>query len=197
MKKIGITGGIGSGKSVVSQILRINGIPVYDSDSRAKALQVENKEVVASVKALLGEESYLTDGSLNKPYIAQKIFGDKALLAAMNAIVHPAVRHDFNAWVETQKNNGIETIGMESALLYQAGLEKTVDEVWVIESPLEMRIGRAIKRDKANREQIEARIRNQRTEWPESAKIIYNDERESLIKQVLGLLNHPLKGGLE
>lgn len=185
MKKIGITGGIGSGKSVVSQILRISGIPVYDSDSRAKAIQVENKEVIASVKALLGENSYNEDGSLNKPFIAQKIFGDKELLAQMNAIVHPAVRQDFNNWAKIQEEKGAKAIGMESALLYQAGLEKTVDEVWVVDAPLKLRISRAIKRDNANREQIEARIRNQRNEWPNSAKVIYNDEKESLIKQVL------------
>ena len=181
MKIIGITGGIGSGKSVVSRILNTRGIPVYDCDKNAKRLEEEDLNVVDSIKAAFGEDSYMA-GKLNKQYLAKKIFGDKKNLETMNNIVHPAVRKDFAQWCDKNKANGVKIVGIESAILSESSIDKIVDSVWVVTAPLETRIERACKRDKAKREDIENRIINQK----ESAGdvIILNDDEHSLIMQI-------------
>lgn len=182
MIRIGITGGIGSGKSVVSKILKLHGIDVYDCDNNAKRLQTENIELKNNIISLLGAESYI-DNKLNKSYIASKIFQDKELLSKINEIVHPIVKADFNSWCkahETSNKNCI--VAIESAIMKEANIDLLVDEVWTVTAPEEVRLSRACKRDNADKEQILSRMRKQTIS--NIGLIIKNDNASSLIEQI-------------
>lgn len=191
MKIIAITGGIGSGKSVVSQLLRTMGHHVYDCDERAKHVMIHDAQLRAELTALFGPEAYLPadDGSLqlNKPYLSARIFGDATLLAQMNACVHPAVARDIRRQMAAHPS--LDRFYYESAILFEADFDKLVmpDEVWTVSAPLETRIQRAMLRDRASRERILSRIASQ---LPQEAKeqradhIIVNDDRHSVIAQV-------------
>ncbi|HOU69619.1 MAG TPA: dephospho-CoA kinase [Paludibacteraceae bacterium] len=188
MIKIAITGGIGSGKSVVSSVLRMMGIPVYDADSESKSLLVRDKNVRSQLIALLGTEIYDETGALNRSKMSSMIFNDKDLLAKVNAIIHPAVRLDFDEWVKQQKTN---IVAFESALVYESNLASYFDGVLMVCAPLETRIERAIQRDSSTRELICSRIKNQ---LPDEVKLerstwtIYNDDVHAIIPQVRRLL---------
>ncbi|MCK9156903.1 MAG: dephospho-CoA kinase [Paludibacteraceae bacterium] len=188
MIKIAITGGIGSGKSVVSSVLRLMGIPVYDADSESKSLLVRNKKVKSQLISLLGNEIYDETGALNRSKMSSMIFNDKDLLAKVNAIIHPAVRLDFDEWVKRQKTN---VVAFESALVYESNLASYFDGVLMVCAPLETRIERAIQRDSSTRELICSRINNQ---LPDEVKqelstwTIYNDDVHAIIPQLRRLL---------
>lgn len=155
MIKIAITGGIGSGKSYVSHLLEDMHIPVYNADNEAKRLTMSDAGIRRELTALLGGEVY-KDGMLNKPLLASYLFSDPAHVARINSIIHPRVRKDFAAWVERQK--GCEIVGMESAILYEAGFQDTVDAVLMVYAPVDLRIQRAMYRDGAGEEQVRARM---------------------------------------
>ena len=157
MYKIGITGGIGSGKSTVCSLFAERGIAVYDSDSRAKQLMNESTELRQQLIEAFGEECY-TDGELNRGYLASKVFGNAEALARLNAIVHPAVRADFRTWAEQQ--SGAYVI-LESAILFEAGFETEVDTTLAVMAPLEERIRRTMARDGVDRESVLERIAHQ------------------------------------
>lgn len=157
MYKVGLTGGIGSGKSTVAELMRDRGIAVYDSDSRAKALMAGDEALRQALIAEFGAECYTAEG-LNRPWLAQRVFSNEAELARLNAIVHPAVMRDFATWAEAQEGNYVV---LESAILLEAGLEGYVDVVVAVMAPQELRLERAMQRDGASREQIEERMRNQ------------------------------------
>lgn len=157
MYKVGLTGGIGSGKSTVAELMRDRGIAVYDSDSRAKALMAGDEALRQALIAEFGAECYTAEG-LNRPWLAQRVFSNEAELARLNAIVHPAVMRDFATWAEAQEGNYVV---LESAILLEAGLEGHVDVVVAVMAPQELRLERAMQRDGASREQIEERMRNQ------------------------------------
>ena len=194
MLKIGITGGIGSGKTTICRIFETLGIPVYYSDIRAKVLMVENPSLIANIKNVFGEEAYLEDGSLNRAYIGQIAFNDKAKLAELNGIVHPAVFEDGNEWAETQKD--VPYTLKEAALIFEGGGQQFLDKVITVFAPKEVRIRRVIERDKTDRSAVEARINKQ---MPDEEKVrladfvIYNDGKQSLIQQVLKIHNELLK----
>ena len=170
MKRIGITGGIGSGKSFVCRQMAEKGVPVYDCDREAKRIQEEDTDVRNAVKALAGENAYTKDGHLNRKWLAQWVFSDESHLAAINKIIHPAVRRDFLAWCRRQ---AADVVVLESAILSEAGMEDCVDEVWVVRAPLETRIQRVMQRDGSTREQVLCRIRHQK-EPAHAARIIDN-----------------------
>lgn len=157
MYKVGLTGGIGSGKSTVAELLNIRGVAIYDSDSRAKELMNGNEALREALIAAFGAECY-TDAGLNRAWLAERVFGNKAELARLNAIVHPAVMRDFAAWAEAQEG---DYVVLESAILLEAGLEEHVDVVVAVMAPKDIRLERAMQRDGASREQIEERMRNQ------------------------------------
>lgn len=157
MYKVGLTGGIGSGKSKVAEFLRDREVAIYDSDSRAKELMMSNEALREALIAEFGQECYTADG-INRAWLAQRVFNNEAELARLNAIVHPAVMRDFAAWAEAQEGNYVV---LESAILLEAGLESHVDVVVAIMAPKELRLERAMLRDGAKREQIEERMRNQ------------------------------------
>lgn len=155
--KIGVTGGIGSGKSTVCRLLADMGAAVYDSDARAKALMNEDKALREALVAAFGEECYGEEG-LNRAYLAGKVFGNEEALACLNAIVHPAVRADFRAWAEMQLSTYVV---LESAILFEAGFESEVDSTLAVMSPLEERVRRTMERDGASREDVLRRISHQ------------------------------------
>lgn len=157
MYKVGLTGGIGSGKSKVAEFLRDRGVAIYDSDSRAKALMAGDEALREALIAEFGKECYTAEG-LNRAWLAERVFSNEEELAKLNAIVHPAVMRDFAEWAEAQEGNYVV---LESAILLEAGLEGHVDVVVAVMAPKELRLERAMLRDGASREQIEERMRNQ------------------------------------
>ncbi|WP_291960218.1 dephospho-CoA kinase [Maribacter sp.] len=157
MITIGLTGGIGSGKSTVASMFKDLGVPVYDSDQRAKHLMNSSKAIHDQLIELLGEEAFL-DGKLNRAFIASKVFNDKNLLAKLNDIVHPVVREDFVAWA---KNQNARYVIQETALLFENKSQALYDEVILVTAPKEVRIGRVLARDNTTRAQVEARMDNQ------------------------------------
>lgn len=187
MKIVGLTGGIGTGKSTVGKLFKVLGIPVYNSDERAKEMYFL-PEVKEKVITLLGKEVYHTDGSLNRAYISQKIFSDSSLLSKINGIIHPAVEKDFQSFIESNREQ--KYIIKETALLFETGLYKKVDKIILVMAPLEERLKRVIERDKSSREDVLKRIRYQMPDeekQPISDFVIDNNETEGLIPQVLSI----------
>lgn len=162
MKTIGITGGIGSGKSYVSALLqREFGIPVYDCDKEAKRLTVESEEIRQKLIELVGPEVF--DGeTLNKQRLADYLFSDPENASRVNAIIHPAVLKDFRLWAEKQKPK--KMVALESAILFESGFNAFVDKVLFVDAPEEVRLQRAMRRDSAKEEQIKARMKMQQPE---------------------------------
>jgi dephospho-CoA kinase len=157
MYKVGITGGIGSGKSTVCGLLSAYGVAVYDSDAKAKALMEQSAALRESLCVAFGEECYNEYG-LNRQYLASKVFGDEQSLMKLNSIVHPAVRADFRSWAEQQSG---EYVVLESAILFEAAFETEVDTTLAVLAPVEERVRRAMGRDGADREAILNRIQHQ------------------------------------
>ena len=189
-----ITGGIGSGKSVVAQLLRIMGYSVYDCDLRAKWLMTRDPQLRTELCRLFGADTYVcTDGkqwALNKSYLSAAIFSDADALARMNACVHPAVWRDMQAQSAAHRNG---LFFFESAILYESGFDRlsAPDEVWTVSAPFELRIRRAMLRDNATRQQVMSRIGAQMPQEEKERRadhIILNDDRHSLILQVRELL---------
>ena len=175
---IGITGGIGSGKSVIAQQLRQMGYEVYDTDSQAKRLIVEDSKIREQITALFGEEVY-KDGVYQTALVAQKVFADKSLLAQLNAIVHPAVRQDilmkskslrvqeFRSSSESLNSSSAASaplLFIECAILYTAHLDELCDKVVVVTAPEEVRLARTIARDHSDIDKARARMRAQSIE---------------------------------
>ena len=190
MKKIGITGGIGSGKSVISRILKTMGYPVYDSDSWAKHLMNNHPNIRQTLINKFGIETYTPEG-LNRTYLAQQIFNDKANLAFVNSIVHPTVCNHFMQWAANQHT---EFVFIESAILFSSGLDTILDKVIYVNAPQQLRIQRAILRDNATAEAIAARINNQSHDneyaHTHSDFIINNDNQTLIIPQLLSTLQN-------
>lgn len=156
-KIIGITGGIGSGKTTAAKYFEALGFPLYNSDQRARMIQNNNPEVIQAIKNVFGDESYTSEG-MNRPYIASKTFKDKELLQQLNAIVHPAVFKDFKDWIEQQNT---DFVIKEAAILIESGSYKDCDLIISVIADQEIRITRTIERDGLTREQVEARMKNQ------------------------------------
>lgn len=191
---IAITGGIGSGKSVVSQLLRIIGYTVYDCDERAKWVMTHDKQLRNELCELFGPDTYLpssdNEWALNKPYLASRIFSSAEALAKMNACVHPALARDMKMMQEAEAK---DRFFFESAILYESGFDRlsTPDEVWTVSAPLELRIARGMQRDNATREKILSRIDSQMPQEEKERRadhVILNDEYHSLIAQVRKLI---------
>lgn len=189
LKQIGITGGIGSGKSTVAQIFEQKGYPVYYSDYRAKLLSNSHPKIKADIIYLLGEESYVNE-SMNRPFIAGKVFADKSLLEKLNAIIHPIVAEDYSLWVEKQLKNK-DFVLKEAAILYESGGQKDLDAVICVTAPEDIRIQRVIQRDNISKDAVIQRINNQ---WPEEKKIklsefvITNDGKQFVLPQVNSII---------
>lgn len=183
--KVGITGGIGSGKTTVCKIFEALGIPVYYADERAKWLMAHDEALKAAIIEAFSSQAYTGDGSLNRAYLAEVVFGDEQQLQRLNALVHPAVGRDAEAWHERQ--SAAPYTLKEAALLFESGSFRQLDKVITVYAPRELRLQRVMRRDGATREQVEARMARQ---LPEEEKVrradyvIYNDGRAPLVRQV-------------
>jgi dephospho-CoA kinase len=157
MYKVGITGGIGSGKSTLCQLLTAFGASLYDSDSRAKSLMAEDERLHDALCDEFGAECYNDEG-LNRSFLASKVFGDEEALRRLNAIVHPAVREDFRRWAAEPRS---EYVILESAILFESGFDSEVDTTIAVLAPLEERLRRTVERDGVSREDVLRRISHQ------------------------------------
>lgn len=188
---IGITGGIGSGKSVISQELRHMGYEVYDTDSEAKRLIVENVQIRRNIENLLGKEVY-KDNVYQTQIVASKVFANKSLLVQLNAIVHPAVREDILSRTQDFINNTTSLYFIECAILYTAHLDDICDKVVAITAPETIRLERTIARDSSDKDKVRARMRMQDVEHDiQRADIIINNDGSTpvstLCKELLEL----------
>lgn len=185
---VGITGGIGSGKSVVGDILNVLGYPVFNSDLEAKNILQSDAEVKESIIARFGDDSFFGDQP-NRAYIAEKVFTDKGNLEFLNGLIHPAVQRSFEAWVKAHIESRI--LFKEAAILVETGSYKNLDKLILVTADEEVRIQRVMKRDQVSREKVLDRMKNQ---WSDEQKkevadfVIENNGEGSLIKQVIATL---------
>jgi dephospho-CoA kinase len=192
--KIGITGGIGSGKTTVCKIFETLGIPIYYADDRAKALMIENQELIQKIKNIFGENAYLNAGVLNRQYISDEAFKNPDKLKALNAAVHPAVLEDGEKWHLNQKD--VPYTLKEAALLFESGSYMQLDKIITVFAPKELRVERVLLRGGLKREDIEARIAKQ---MPDEEKVkradfvIDNDGKKSLVRQAVEIHKALLK----
>lgn len=188
MKIIGITGGIGSGKTTVSTIFEIIGVPVYIADIESKKLTDSSTEIKEKLCIRFGMGLYPA-GKLDKKMLANLIFNKKENLDFVNSVIHPAVHKDFQQWVSQQ--NSRELLAIESAILFESGFDKTVDVIVNITAPVDLRVKRVQQRDSTSKESILSRINNQLPEEERNKRsdyIIYNNETQALIPQVENLI---------
>ena len=185
--KIGLTGGIGSGKSMVSKLLTTYEIPIYDSDTRAKSLMETDDNIISSITQILGKEAY-TDGKLNRRFVAEEVFASSSKLLQINTIVHSAVIDDFSRWAELQ---AADILVFESAIIFENGLEKYFDKIIAVVAPQKLRIERVKRRSGLSRKEILNRIKNQtssKTLRQRADYVVINDDRTAIITQVERIL---------
>lgn len=184
---VGITGGIGAGKTIVCNIFKSLGVLVYDADTRAKSLMVSDPHLIASIKSIFGETIYLVNGQLDRINLANQIFKDQEKLRLMNSLVHPVVAKDFEKWIIIHEKNTY--LLKEAALLVESASYKSLDYLITVTTPVETRISRVLSRDAhRTRENVEDIISKQLSEDEKIAKsqfVITNDDQSLVIPQVL------------
>ena len=186
MVRVGLTGGIGSGKSTVAQIFEVLGVPVYYADIAAKRLMNEDAELRSAITTIFGKQAY-ANNILDRRYISSIVFSDPAKLELLNSIVHPATKKDGQAWMQQQTS---PYAIHEAALIFEATVSERLDRVIGVSSPMELRIKRAMERDKVNRDEVLKRMDQQLDEEIKMSKcdfVLFNDEKQLLITQVLEL----------
>jgi len=184
--RVGLTGGIGSGKSTVAQIFEVLGIPVFYADIAAKKIMNEDEELRSAITNIFGEQAY-ANNILDRKYISSIVFSDPAKLQQLNALVHPATKKDGEVWMQEQTS---PYAIHEAALIFEAKVSDRLDLVIGVSSPLELRIKRAMERDKVGREEVLKRMEQQLNEEVKMSKcdfVLINDEQQLLIPQVLEL----------
>ncbi|MBI1837531.1 MAG: dephospho-CoA kinase [Flavobacteriia bacterium] len=188
MKKIVVTGGIGSGKSTVCKVISQLGFPVFYSDDEAKNIITTDKDLINQIQNLLGEEAYCNN-QLNKTYVANKIFNNLLLKEKMNGLVHPAVRKQFEKWCDKQNST---LVFNEAAIVFETGAYKNFDASILIVSPENIRIKRIVARDHCSEIEAKLKMANQ---WSDEKKmnladfIIHNDEKKPLLDQIFKVIN--------
>ena len=191
MIKLGITGGIGSGKSYLSRLLKEQDIPVYDTDQEAKRLMITDGIIRKSLINLLGTSVYQND-TLNKTLLSEYIFSNEDHTRRINAIVHPRVKSDFLQWASNLSQKGKKIIALESAILFESGFDNAVDYTITVSAPINLRIQRTIQRDQTTEVQVRRRIQAQMTEEERNKRanfIIINDEKHDLYSQMSNILS--------
>ncbi len=192
MLHIGLTGGMGSGKSIVANIFEVLGIPVYYADIASKRLMNENEGLKSSIIKHFGSEAY-SDGVLDRKFLAGQVFNDNEKIALLNSLVHPVTIKDAAGWIEKQTTSYIIK---EAALIFESGSNKYLDYVIGVEAPKDLRIQRAMDRDSISAQQVEDRISKQMDEAEKMRLcdfVIVNDEQQMVIPQVLALHEKFLK----
>lgn len=185
MRVIGITGGIGSGKSTVCKMFELLRVPVYHADDQARELCNTHPDIIREVVALIGEQAYV-DGIYNRAYIGSIVFQQPHLLEKLNGIIHPRVAHDFDEWCGQWSH--VPFVIKEAAILFESGADKQVDRVITVTAPVDMRTNRVMKRDGLSSQQVTARMNNQ---WSDEEKmkrshfVIFCNEKQLVIPQVL------------
>jgi dephospho-CoA kinase len=194
MKRIGLTGGIGSGKTTVARIFKLLDIPVYNSDEQARILTDSDPDIQAVILKQFGADVFTPDGKLNRAALANIVFNNPVALQSLNAIIHPAVAQDFEKWCSLQN---AAFIIKEAAIIFEHQLEKHLDGVIVVEAPDVLRIQRVMKRNSITEAEVRARMQQQfpqenlvrMADW-----VIHNDEKQLLIPQVLHIYSQILAG---
>lgn len=184
--KIGLTGGLGSGKSTVAKIFEVLGIPVYYADSEAKRIMNEDLQLKSEIIKHFGKDSYIGN-ELNRPYLSAIVFNNRDKLALLNSIVHPATIRDSKEWINRQTT---PYAIKEAALIFESGSQEYLDYVIGVSAPFHLRIQRSMQRDQLTREQVQARMSKQIEEVIKMHLcdfVIYNDEMKAVIPQVLDL----------
>lgn len=187
MLKVGITGGIGSGKSTACKVFKVLGIPVFEADSTAKKLMETDQSIRENLTALFGPSTYQPDHTLDRKYLAGIVFNNPDLLKQLSAVVHPVVREAFNQWCEMQRT---PYIIHEAAILFESGFYKFLDKTITVSTDEHERIQRVMKRDGTTEEQVMQRIRNQ---WTDEQRIkladfvIRNNDNELMIPQIVNI----------
>ncbi len=187
--KIGLTGGIGSGKSTISKLLALYELPLYDSDSNAKRLMETDSDIIARISLLFGDRSY-TEGKLNRRFLAEQVFVSADKLRKLNDIVHSAVIDDFHRWAESQNNKAVI---FESAIIFENHLESHFDTTIAVISPKKLRIERIKRRSGLSDKEILNRIANQASNHTLREKadfVIVNNEKSAIIPQIELILQH-------
>lgn len=186
--QVGITGGIGAGKSIVCKVFKCLDVPVYDADYRAKWLVDHHSGLKTDIISLLGSEAFTAEGLYNRSFVAAQVFGNPTLLASLNALIHPVVFTDTDQWVKAHMH--VPYVLKEAALMNRAGDRNSLDVVIVVEAPLHLRVNRVKKRDQRSIQEIESIIARQISD-SEREKIanytIVNDDQQAIIPQVVRL----------
>jgi dephospho-CoA kinase len=188
MLKIGLTGGIGSGKTVVADIFRQLGVPVYEADTEARILTENNPEIKGQLKKRFGSDFFLQNNSLDRKKLAALVFSNAEKLEQLNSIIHPFVKKHFTDWLQKQEEN--KYIIKEAAILFESGSNKGLDKIIVVTAPEQIRIQRVVDRDHTTAEKVKSIMRNQMSEEEiikRSDYIITNDNLTLVIPQVLKL----------
>src|SRR5664279_48270 len=181
--KLGITGGIGSGKTSVCRVFEVLGIPVFSADRQAQEIMDKDKEIIAGIKSITGKNLY-NNGSLNRAELASIIFNDTTILKKVNSLVHPAVFDHFTKWTLIQST---PYVIMEAAILFESGASEVVDKIATVVAPVEQRIKRVVLRNKLSQEQVMERMRNQMDDEErirQSDFIINNSENDMIISLI-------------
>ncbi len=190
MKKVGLTGGIGSGKTTVARVFEMFEVPVYYADIRARELTNKHPEIVRQVKGMFGSYIYV-NGCLDRKKVAGFVFSDAKLLSKLNSIIHPVVKSDFNLWCD--EHHQCPIVVQEAAILFENGNYQLFDKMVLVTAPMELRVQRVMNRDQVNREEVLVRMKNQ---WVDEMKepladyLIKCDEKNLVIKQVIEIISN-------
>jgi len=193
MLKLGVTGGIGSGKTQVCSIISAMGYPVFNADSVARRIVDEDSKIISCIKEVFGDDIYVND-LLNRKRVAELVFSNPNLLETLNSIVHPAVIEHFNNWVLKYQSRSL--VVEEAAILFESGTYKNLDKIIVVTAPLELRINRVKERDGVSREAILNRINSQFSQEELIKRgdyIIENDGVQLILPQIVAIINDLLK----
>jgi len=190
--KLGVTGGIGSGKTTICKVFAVLGIPVFSADTEAKRIQNSDRDLQIKINSLAGKDLFAS-GKLDRTEMAKLIFRDSDLLAKVNSIVHPAVFEYFREWLNKQDS---PYAVMEAAILFESGAYRMMDRIVTVVTPMEERIERLVKGNKLTREQVTERIKNQiddESRIKRSDYVIFNSENDIIIPAILGIHSEMLK----
>ena len=193
MLKVGLTGGIGSGKTLVCSVLEKLGVAVYYADSEARRLMNSDPGLVIQISGLFGDQAY-EEGSLNREFIADRVFKEKEFLTRLNELVHPAVRKDFSRWASEQEPDFY--VVEEAAILFESGSDQNMDLTVAVFAEKELRVRRAMQRDGSTREQVLNRMNTQMSDEEKMEKadlVIYNDGKKMILPQIINMHNAILK----